>query len=765
MPPTTRLVDLVRYSTVAASTAREIADSANVPFLQMTASLTASILTAVQTAKFNKEQCIAMVEQIHEILCTIIHLYCSHKTEGVLPPPLLYDIAKFTETLQKLYALMKTLQGMGRIRHLFKQADNSAQLKECQEELHASVERFRIHAGGTAIAQLASMQEDAQRQHEELVALLAEHPDLTNSERAFSVTGTLSSLGNSSGSLSILPAPPQIFHGRDSELRAVLWILAEDFARVAILGAGGMGKTSLAVAVLHQPDVVNKFPRRYCIPCHSTANRSDLISSIASHLGVTMGPNLARRIVRHLSASPPVLMILDNFETPWEPASTRAGVEEFLSLLGDIAHLALIVTMRGAERPNGVKWTRPFLPALEPLNDAAALEIFTDIADDDHDTSVVRDLLHLTGNMPLAVSLMANVVTYDGCDATLARWRTESTRVVSDGYDKKSSLDISIMLSFTSARMTPEAQELLSILSLLPDGLSDVELLQSNIPISNIRAAKATLLRTSLAYVGRNGRLLALVPIREHVRGTHPPSSPLKFSLRQYFYELIELWKQFRVLPSPEVVVQLSANLGNINAILADGLTGEDPDVIRSIESVLKFSGFCRMKSNDPSPLMPLVAEKVVRFPQDPVYGTYFIDRFFSSRHSPIRDPDAQIALANQYFDEASDLEKAQWYNALAAYYSDQGNQPETSIRYRQMVVALMESSGEPLLRQGQQAMTGMANTMCTIGNYQGGRLQAQKAQQASEVLGDILSQAQAVGCEARCCLCKAPTVFVYNRL
>ncbi|KAJ7119277.1 hypothetical protein C8R43DRAFT_1035536, partial [Mycena crocata] len=655
MPPTTRLVDLVRYSTVAASTAREIADSANVPFLQMTASLTASILTAVQTAKFNKEQCIAMVEQIHEILCTIIHLYCSHKTEGVLPPPLLYDIAKFTETLQKLYALMKTLQGMGRIRHLFKQADNSAQLKECQEELHASVERFRIHAGGTAIAQLASMQEDAQRQHEELVALLAEHPDLTNSERAFSVTGTLSSLGNSSGSLSILPAPPQIFHGRDSELRAVLWILAEDFARVAILGAGGMGKTSLAVAVLHQPDVVNKFPRRYCIPCHSTANRSDLISSIASHLGVTMGPNLARRIVRHLSASPPVLMILDNFETPWEPASTRAGVEEFLSLLGDIAHLALIVTMRGAERPNGLLNPSMTLP----------LEIFTDIADDDHDTSVVRDLLHLTGNMPLAVSLMANVVTYDGCDATLARWRTESTRVVSDGYDKKSSLDISIMLSFTSARMTPEAQELLSILSLLPDGLSDVELLQSNIPISNIRAAKATLLRTSLAYVGRNGRLLALVPIREHVRGTHPPSSPLKFSLRQYFYELIELWKQFR----------LSANLGNINAILADGLTGEDPDVIRSIESVLKFSGFCRMKSNDPSPLMPLVAEKVVRFPQDPVYGTYFIDRFFSSRHSPIRDPDAQIA----------DLEKAQWYNALAAYYSDQGNQPETSIRYRQM--------------------------------------------------------------------------------
>jgi hypothetical protein len=36
-------------------------------------------------------------------------------------------------------------------------------------------------------------------------------------------------------------------------------------------------------------------------------------------------------------------MILDNFETPWEAMDGRAKVEEFLALLADIPHVALLV--------------------------------------------------------------------------------------------------------------------------------------------------------------------------------------------------------------------------------------------------------------------------------------------------------------------------------------------------------------------------------------------------------------------------------------
>jgi hypothetical protein len=104
-----------------------------------------------------------MIAQIHEILCTIIHLYSVVQTDGALPPAILYDIAKFTEyvptftrpaqncniyfcarTLQKIYGFMKMQQGLGKIKQLFKQFDTAAQLKECQEELQGSLERFRV---------------------------------------------------------------------------------------------------------------------------------------------------------------------------------------------------------------------------------------------------------------------------------------------------------------------------------------------------------------------------------------------------------------------------------------------------------------------------------------------------------------------------------------------------------------------------------------------------------------------------------------------
>ncbi|KAF7325349.1 NB-ARC domain-containing protein [Mycena venus] len=53
-----------------------------------------------------------------------------------------------------------------------------------------------------------------------------------------------------------------------------------------------------------------------------------------------------------------------------------AEVEEFLSLLTDVPHLALIVTMRGAERPGKILWTRPFLLPLRPLSNDAARQTF-----------------------------------------------------------------------------------------------------------------------------------------------------------------------------------------------------------------------------------------------------------------------------------------------------------------------------------------------------------------------------------------------------
>ncbi|KAJ7896143.1 P-loop containing nucleoside triphosphate hydrolase protein, partial [Mycena leptocephala] len=335
-----------------------------------------------------------------------------------------------------------------------------------------------------------------------------------------------------------LPSKPQIFHGRESELEHVMKMLGEESPRIAILGGGGMGKTSLARAVLHHPDTSAKFEHRFFVSAESATNSIELAALIGLHVGLSPGKDLTKSVVRYFSRKPECLVILDNLETPWEPIKARGGVEEFLSRLTDILNIGLIITIRGAERPGKVAWTHPFLPPLQPLSDYAAQQIFIDITDNCYEGENIAQLLRLTDNMPLAVDLIAHLVDYEGFSNVVTRWEAEKTSLLSVGYDRKSNLDMSIQLSLSSPRITSDSRELLSLLSILPDGLSDVELAQSKLPIPNILACKATLLATSLAYQDTNKRLRSLLPIREHMQHFLPPSRFLAQSLRTHFYSI-----------------------------------------------------------------------------------------------------------------------------------------------------------------------------------------------------------------------------------
>jgi hypothetical protein len=89
----------------------------------------------------------------------------------------------------------------------------------------------------------------------------------------------------------------------------------------------------------------------------------------------------------------------------------------------------------------------------------------------------VDQLLQLADNMPLAVNLIAHIADYEGLINVLAHWETEKTSLLSIGSNEKSNLDVSISLS--SPRITSHSKNLLSLLALLPNGLSDIELVKA----------------------------------------------------------------------------------------------------------------------------------------------------------------------------------------------------------------------------------------------------------------------------------------------
>ncbi|KAJ7792043.1 P-loop containing nucleoside triphosphate hydrolase protein, partial [Mycena olivaceomarginata] len=331
------------------------------------------------------------------------------------------------------------------------------------------------------------------------------------------------------------------FHGRESEVSDTLALFDMGTPRIAILGAGGMGKTSLARALLHHPKIITAYEQnRFFVSCNFASTEPKLVALIGAHLGLKPGIDLTQPVLRHFSNSPPSLLILDELETLWEQVESHSEIEKLLALLTSVDHLALIITMRGAERPAKVQWTRPFLKSLQPLNQEAAHLTFTDIADGGHSPEAVDRILSLADNMPLAISLLAHLADSEGCENVLSRWDKEKTSLISDGLDKRSNLDLSISLSLSSPRikLLPHSQELLSVLSMLPDGILNSDLLQSKLPLKDILKCKTALKSTALAFSDENQRLRALTPIREYMQQHHPPRDDLVRSLLKYFQQL-----------------------------------------------------------------------------------------------------------------------------------------------------------------------------------------------------------------------------------
>ncbi|KAG6815279.1 hypothetical protein H0H87_003350, partial [Tephrocybe sp. NHM501043] len=194
--------------------------------------------------------------------------------------------------------------------------------------------------------------------------------------------------------------------GRDEEKSQVIGTLLHKFpARIAILGAGGMGKTTLALSVLHDPEIANRFPSRYFVSCEGTPNKLSVVIEIADALRIPRENRDARLLDSILAAFPEnSLLCLDNLEAIWDDESVRVDLEELLSDL-QLPNLGLIITMRGTQRPSRVSWSKPFLPPLQSLSEETSRCIFERKFSRPADEFEEKLLVAVDG-IPLAISLI-----------------------------------------------------------------------------------------------------------------------------------------------------------------------------------------------------------------------------------------------------------------------------------------------------------------------------------------------------------------------
>ncbi|KAJ7131116.1 hypothetical protein C8R44DRAFT_850016 [Mycena epipterygia] len=663
----------------------EVMDAFGTPFMRAISSTTLSLITSVQNLKRNKDECIQFMENICSILYAIINLHITSEMGGSLPPAILDHIGSFTQTLHKIHTFVETQQDGNKVKNFLRQNEINMLRKDCGAGLEEARKVFIVETGLTIAKNIAEVQKKTQNMHQELLELAENLSDGTTSDRSSS---------------------PKIFYGREKQLEEILVHLTQESAHIAILGAGGIGKTSLARAALHHPQISAKYQHRFFVAADSATTSIELAALTGSHLGLKP-------------------------ETPWEPLESRGGVEEFLSLLTDIPHLALIITMRGAERPAKVRWTRPFLEPLKPLSYDAARQTFIEIADDFHDPKDIDQLLQFTDNMPLAVDLIAHLVDYEGCSNVLAHWRTEKTSLLSTGYDKQWSLDASIIMSLQSPRMTPGAKDLLSLLSILPDGLSDAELLQSDLSIQDILLCRATLLRTSLAYSDDKQRLKSLIPIREHIQSFSPPAQPLFHPLCKYFQSLLDLHNKYHGLSHNNTRInQISANLGNLHQLLLLAL---------HLDNRLAGRG-CTALMDD----VPAVFPQPCDHQLEAKYVTEML------RIIPPVEPQALITRGMAHFHHFNDPAlEAQFYSAVGYYWQYSENDMVISRQSFEKALSLAKLCGDS--KELCIALELLAQLKWSMGDYHVAQMHACEAQEIAQLSANLYQEAYAVTREAVC--------------
>ncbi|KAJ7333393.1 hypothetical protein DFH08DRAFT_1021040 [Mycena albidolilacea] len=651
---------------------KEINNAFGPPFVQPIANTIETFISMAQNVKRNKEECAQLMETTHQILYTIIKLYLKSETVESLAPAVLDNIGKFLDTLHKIYTFLEAQQEGNKLKHLFHNNQMQNLLKGCHAGLDHAMEVFEITPRPAIFNDIDVMKETANHMHQELLELIQTLSDASTSSDGSSMNPFLHSL-TSLASFSMLPGKPKIFHGRESEVEKIMKMMSQQSARIAILGGGGMGKTSLAKAILHHPDIGAKFEHRFFVSAEGATTSIELAALIGLHVGLNPGTNLTRPVVQYLSQKPSCLLILDNLETVWEPMQSRGGIEEFLLLLTEVKHLTLLITMRGSERPGKVHWTHPFLLPLQPLSAEAAQQTFMDITDNAYIKEDMEQIFQFTDNMPLAVDLIAHLCDYEGLSNVLARWQTERTSLLSLGYDRKSNVDVSISLSLSSPRITSESKELLSLLSILPDGLSDGELVQYKLPIQNILSCKSALLATSLAYQDGKRRLRLLMPMREYVQKFLPPSLALVQCLCKQFYALLELYQKYKKYNGEQlgpVINQIELNLGNFHQVLQQGLYNHALDLGITMHSISFLNSFHRFTGRGYTVLLDSILPILPGLDDPQLQLCFIIEVLISAAYNPSLDREQFIMQAPSMLEHINNpLLECQFYHAAGTYF------------------------------------------------------------------------------------------------
>ena len=340
-------------------------------------------------------------------------------------------------------------------------------------------------------------------------------------------------------SLGELPPPaPRDCFGRDELIGKVVG-LAENLEPIALIGAGGIGKTSIALAVLHHHRIEERFgENRRFIRCDQfPASRTHFLARLSKVIGAGVENPEELTPLRSFLSSKEMLIILDNAESILDPKET--GAKEIYSVVDELCQfktLSIFITSRITTVP-----PRCQCPDIPTLSIEAASDIFHGICRSIGRSSVINDLLKRLDFHALSIKLLATTASHNRWDQNRLskEWNAQRAQVLQTDFNESLAATIELSLSSpTFLSLGPDARDILAVVAFFPQGVNENNLDWLFPTISNRQNIFDKSCVLSLTYRS-NGFTTMLAPIRDYLIPQDPQSSPLLCATRdRYFHRL-----------------------------------------------------------------------------------------------------------------------------------------------------------------------------------------------------------------------------------
>ncbi|KAF7978286.1 hypothetical protein HWV62_1140 [Athelia sp. TMB] len=624
----------------------------NVPGLQAAGQIGCQIIDIIQNTKDNEDACNSLIDRMNTLMSLVAEAMPPDGTSIDSPhikADLKKDAEKLKQSLGKVYEILQELTSRSRIKKLLAAAGVAGEVTKCKELIDREIEAFKVSSFlslrrgqdslRVGLDSLITGQSSLALKiygllPRESVSLLPalflsfligscriERP---KPGRAYS-KNTLYPLilYESPNPPPAQPVPPKIFCGRDelvSEL-ANLCCSGEQ-QNIAILGAGGLGKTSTALHVLHQIDVCKRYGKRtFFVGCDGLTTVDALALRI---LHIMQAPTPSNEnpvdVLRSvLIGSSHTLLLLDNFESIWDSRRDHEAARGILQAIASATATSLIITMRAANPPPGVQWT--WRSTLSTLSPEAARNVFMTInpmfcRGSSSGDEILSELLKEVDYVPLAIHLLAQVSLDLTPESTLRQWQKKKTQMLTlDQFtaDRLESVEVSIALSINSLDTSgnSEAIQLLGMLCLLPDGLFQwqerLELIEEK--FDTARSDLQRIRRFALAYTS-DDKLGILSPIRHFVLSHHPPDPEHVQCIHDIFWKLVDTYAGVTFGPDFDSAKEaLKAEIGNISNLIEHAVRYQPTERILDVAIDMSWHFYLTYPSTDilkmVSPLEP----------------------------------------------------------------------------------------------------------------------------------------------------------------